>query len=326
MIEHCRSLRHMLSAGLTVAQAMKHQAKSGPTLLRPIAKRIAAQLGEGDDLQTALREEARFFPPLYLAIGAVAEETGTLPEALKELEDFFTLQNSLWKRFIAQITWPIVQFVLATLIVSLLIYLLGFIASGSHGLKVLGLQGGSGAAIFFFGVWGSILALFVFIQFCRHGIGRGPAIDRFFLRLFALGPALEAMALSRFSLAMSVTLEAGVPVAEAVRLSLESTNNYAYMDRIKPAQAMIKTGQSLSESLGDQHIFPEQFISIVETAEISGNEPEVFYRQSKQYSEIAEVRLRVLATAAYWIVWGLVAVFIIVLIFNIWNQVLNQYT
>src|SRR5437868_973362 len=116
MIEHCRALRHMLSAGLTVAQAMKHQAKSGPALLRPIAKRLAVQLEQGEDLNSALQEEAKYFPPLYLAIGAVAEETGTLPEALRELEDFFTLQQTLWKRFISQITWPLTQFVLATLI------------------------------------------------------------------------------------------------------------------------------------------------------------------------------------------------------------------
>jgi len=324
LIEHCRALRHMLSAGLTAAQAWKHQAKSGPALLRPIAKRIASRMEAGEDFQAALADEAKYFPPLYLAIGAVAEETGTLPEALRELEDFFTLQQTLWKRFISQITWPVIQFVLATLVISLVIWLLGVISGGSHGMTVLGLQGSSGSAIFFFGIWGTILGIFVLVQVLRHSVGRGPGIDRFFLRLYALGPALEALALSRFSLGMSVTLEAGVPIAEAVKLALEATSNYAYIARVKPAMAMLKSGQELAETLREQGIFPEQFVDIVETAEVSGNEPEVFYRQSKQYGEIAEVRLKVLATVAYWIVWLMVAIFIIVLIFNIFNQYLNQ--
>jgi type II secretory pathway component PulF len=316
----------MLEAGLTMAQAMKHQAKSGPAAIRPVAKRLASHLEEGDDLQTALKEVADRFPPLYLAIGSVAEETGTLPEALRELEEFFTLQLSLWKKFIAQITWPCVQFVLATLAISGLIWILGFLGADKFGMNVFGLSGASGAAIFFFTTWGIVAGFFVMIWFFRNVVGRGPAIDRFLMWLYALGPMLEAMALSRFSLSMSVTMEAGVPIPKAAKLSLESTSNYAYIDRVKPVQSMLKEGQTLTEALRAQHLFPEVFLDIVHTAEISGKEPESFYRQSKQYNEIAEMRLKILTQAAYWVVWGTVAVFIVITIFNIYGKILNQYS
>lgn len=323
LIEHCRAMRHMLESGLTLAQAMKHQAKSGPAAVKPVAKRLADELEEGSDLQDALQGEKQYFPPLYLAIGSVAEETGNLPEALRELENFFTLQLSLWKKFIAQITWPCIQFVLATLVVSLVIYLLGIIHSGSHGLNVLGLQGPAGAAAFFFGTWGFILAIVVLIYFFRNVVGRGPMIDRLALGLYAIGPTLEALALARFSLGMALTQEAGVAPENAVKLSLEATSNYAYIDRTTSCQSMLRSGDSLTDTLREQHIFPEVFIDIVHTAEISGTEPDTFARQAKQYSEIAETRLKVLGQVAYWIVWGLVAIFIIVLIFNIYGQYLN---
>jgi type II secretory pathway component PulF len=314
----------MLEAGLTMAQAMKHQAKSGPAAIRPVAKRMAQQLEEGDDLQAALKEVADRFPPLYLAIGSVAEETGTLPEALRELEEFFTLQLSLWKKFIAQITWPCIQFVLATLVVSGLIWLLGIIAGGSHGMSVFGLQGASGAAVFFFGVWGIVLGFFILLFFFRNVVGRGPMIDRVLMRLYAIGPMLEAMALARFSLSMAVTMDAGVPIPEAVKLAMKSTSNFAFIDRIPQTQSMLREGMSLTEALKEQHLFPEVFLDIVHTAEISGKEPDTFQRQAKQYNEIAEMRLKILSTAAYWVVWGIVAIFIILLIFNIYGQYLNQ--
>lgn len=323
LIEHCRGMRHMLEAGLTLPQAMKHQAKSGPAPLRPIAKRLAEKLASGESLHDALEEEKQFFPPLYLAIGEVAEETGTLPEALSELENFFTMQLSLWKKFIAQITWPCIQFVLATLVISLVIYLLGIINSGSHGIKILGLQGPSGAALFFFGIWGFILGVFVFIYVLRHVVGRGPFIDNLAMHLYGIGPTMEALALARFSLGMALGQEAGLTPEQAVKLALEATSNYAYIDRIPSCQAMLKNGESLTDTLREQRLFPEVFVDIVHTAEVSGSEPETFSRQAKQYSEIAETRLKILATIAYWVVWGLVAAFIIVLIFNIYGNYLN---
>lgn len=320
LIEHCRALRHMLDAGLTLPQAMKHQAKSGPAAIKPIARRLSDRMAEGDSLLDALEDERQYFPPLYFAIGSVAEETGTLPEALRELEQFFVLQNTLWKKFISQITWPVIQFVLATLVVAGLIYLLGIIGNGTHGLSVFGLQGSDGAAKFFFGIWGLILFGYVFIYVLRNVVGRGPFVDSIALNLYALGPTLEALALSRFSLGMAVTMEAGLKPQDAVKMALEATGNYAFTDRIKPAQAMLRSGDELAETLREQRVFPEVFCDIVHTAEISGNEPETFSRQAKQYSEIAESRLKILATAAYWIVWLMVAIFIIVLIFNIYGQ------
>jgi type IV pilus assembly protein PilC len=138
--------------------------------------------------------------------------------------------------------------------------------------------------------------------------------------MYALGPTLEALALARFSLGMAVTQEAGLPPEKAVKLSLEATSNHAYTACIPSTQAMLKSGETLTDTLKEQGIFPEVFVDIVHTGEISGNEPETFARQAKQYSEIAESRLKILATAAYWVVWLMVAIFIIVLIFNIFSQ------
>jgi type II secretory pathway component PulF len=324
MIEHCRGVRHMLSAGLTLVQAMKHQAKSGPAVMRPTMAQVAARLEQGENLPSALREVEHRFPPLYLAIGAVAEETGALPEALRELEDFFAFQSSLWRKFLAQITFPCITFVFATIIVSILIWLLGVINPGQHSLSVFGLTGGSGAMIFFFTVWGFVFAIAAIIFFLRNVVGRGPAVDRFFLSLYALGPTMEALALSRFSLAMSVTVEAGVPIHNAVALSLGATSNYAYSAKAPACVQMLKKGETLAETLKAQRIFPAEFIDIVHTAEVSGKEPDAFARQSKQYTEIAEIRMKILAQAAYWIIWGSVAVFVIILLFHIYGQYISM--
>jgi type IV pilus assembly protein PilC len=322
LIEFCRSIRHMVEAGLTLAKAMTQQGKKGPLPVRPVAARMGARMTKGEDFATVLQEEERFFPPLFLSLSSVGEDTGKLPEALRELEEFFRLQLKLKKEFISQITWPLTQYVLAILVIALLIWILGVVApaGAKPPITVFGLYGGSGAQLFLAIVLAFHAALLGLYWFVRAVLNMGPAVDRFLLRIPALGPMLEALALCRFSMSMGLTVEAGTPIADAVRLSLNATSNGAYADRVDAAVAMIRGGETLAQALREQNLFPEEYIDIVETAEVSGNEPEVFHRLAEQNNETATIRMKVLTNAAAWTVWVLVAIFIIIMIFQLYSQ------
>ncbi|HMP04508.1 MAG TPA: type II secretion system F family protein [Gemmatales bacterium] len=322
LIDHCQALRHQTDAGLGLARAMKQQGERGPRPVRPIAARLARRLEQGDDLADALEDEARFYPPLFRAICRVAEASGSLPEAFRELEEYYRMQQLLWREFIKQITWPAIQLVLAILVIALVIYILGIIPANET-FTILGLKGAVGVQIFL----GTVFAVTVLgvagYWITRQVLGAGGAVDRFLLRIPYLGGCLQALALSRFSLAMSILIEGGSKINEALRLSLGATANDAFVERTKPAVAMIKGGNSLTETLREQPLFPSDFVDIVETGEVSGREPAVFHKLAEQNHELAATRMRVLATVAARLVWLLVAVFIIIIIFNIAFQYLN---
>ena len=53
-------------------------------------------------------------------MAVVGEQTGHLPEAFGELERYFELQWKLRKQFIADITWPIIEFTGAVGVITLL--------------------------------------------------------------------------------------------------------------------------------------------------------------------------------------------------------------
>lgn len=318
LAEHCRSLRYLIESGLTLPKAMKQQATKGPMAVRPVAKRMAASLAEGEDWPTALNEVAHYFPPIFLSLIAVAEETGQLPIALQELEEYFRLQHSLWKNFISQITWPVIQFILAVLVIALLIYILGMLPANS--MSVFGLKGETGAIIFLSSVGGVVLALLIGYWFMSYVVKQGGVIDRFLLGIPYLGGCLEALALSRFSLCMGILVDAGARIGDALKLSLEATGNFAYADRGTVAKTQIESGHSLEETMREQRLFPEEYIDIIGTAEIAGREGAVFHQQAKHYNETATLRMKILATVAAKLVWLMVAIFIIVLIFNLAMQ------
>ncbi len=318
LIELCRAIRHQMDAGLTLARAMKQQGQSGPLAVRPVARRIAEHLHKGRDLKSVLEEERRCFPPLFLALSGVAEDTGKLPEVLKEMEDYFTLQVSLKRQFIRQITGPILRFVFAVLFLGGVIWLLGVIGDmrGPSPVSVMGMKGGRDALLFVGSIFGSILFMIFIYWYLKAVLERGEGIDRLLLSIPGIGGLMRALALSRFSMGMGLTMEAGVPVPEALRLSLNATNNAAYAAAIPKAQAGVEQGNTLTEALKETWLFPEEYLAIVETAEVSGKEPDTFERQAKWYHEEAARRMAMLATAAGWAVWVLVAAFIVAFILS----------
>src|SRR5579875_2753333 len=163
LIELCRSLRHYLGAGLSLLDAFRHQAKSGTARLRPVASRIAAALEHGDSLEETLQNEQAVFPPLFLALARVGEQTGMLAEVFAELERYYLRQRKLWRQFLVQSAWPITEFVLAVLVLAGLILIMGLIADLRGGPPLdplgLGLAGPSGAMIFLGGVVGGLSGL-----------------------------------------------------------------------------------------------------------------------------------------------------------------------
>ena len=322
LVEFCRGTRYTLESGLTLAQAMKMQAKKGPRPIRPVAARMAEQLAEGDSFHDVVQEEKRYFPPLFLSISAVAEDTGKLPEALQELEEYFRFQQELWKRFVSEITWPTIQLVLAILVISLLIWILGIIP-GNTQITVLGLKGETGVVTFLSIVVSIVVLGIAGYWFARTILKKGHIVDNFLLSIPVLGTTLRTLAMSRFSLSMAITVEAGTPIGDATALSLKATNNHAFAVNADSARAAIKAGESLTQALRETRIFPEEFVDIVDTAEVGGREGEMFQKQAELYREDAMMKMRLLARFASMTVWAMVAIFIIIMIFSIAMQYIN---
>src|SRR5262249_16482271 len=125
--------------------------KRGGIRVRPVAQRISQELQKGESLEDALKKETSYFPPLFLNLAVIGEQSGMMPEVFGELEKYFALQQKLRRDFISQITWPVVQFVAAILVVTGLILIMGILPGSEEGrgFDPIGLGTGPLAAIRF---------------------------------------------------------------------------------------------------------------------------------------------------------------------------------
>jgi type IV pilus assembly protein PilC len=325
----CRSLRHYVSAGLTVAQVFRQQAGKGSPRMRQTANGIATALEHGDSLEDALEREADLFPPLFLPLLRVAERSGMVSEVAAELEKYFTRQQKLFRRFVQQITWPAIQFFLAVLVLAMLIWIMGLLAESRGDKKPLdplglGLAGARGAWTFVGIVFGTLAVLAVGFFVARRSLAERAGVDALLLRLPAIGPCLQALALSRFCMALGLTGETSMAIHQALNLSLRATGNQAFAVHGKVAQAAVKKGKELTLALSRTGLFPNEFLNVIAVGEESGQITEVLRRQAVYYDEEAGRRLTILAAVAGRGIWALVAAFIIIAIFRIYSFYIGQ--
>lgn len=343
LIEFTQSVRFFLASGMTLRDTMRALAENGTRPARQQAVALGRDLAAGYGFPEALDRQGRKFPPLFRAMAAVGDETGNLPEVMRDLEKYYDFQQQLQRQLRSQISWPVIQFVLAVLVVTGLIYMLGQIpqarptvrleantpeavekmktAMKAPTLDPLGVGvGRDGAVRFLTIVFGSISAAVAVFWLIRRLLRRRAFVDRGLLWAPFVGPCLEAVALSRFCLAMKLMLKTSLSILDTIRLGYESTDNRAFIGAAPKAVAVLRRGNALTTAMAASRLFPRRFMSAVAIGEESGHLAETMENQGAYYDEVARQRLtllnRLLATA----VWLTVAGFVIVLIFRVFTE------
>jgi type IV pilus assembly protein PilC len=328
LIELCRSLRYSLTSGMMLRNAVELIATKGTRRLRPIGARIAAGLRGGWGLEQALSKLPGVFPPLFLSLVSVGEESGQLPEVLGEVEKYYQLQAKLRRDFIGEIAWPIFQFFFAILVVALVIYITGVVAPAPRlgeppfDALGLGLRGEDGALTFLAVVGGSLALLAVTYLLLKRLLRRRAIVERVLLLVPLIGSCLGAMAMTRFCLALRLMLETNLSVMKMLRLALQATDNQVYIAAAPQVESSLRRGNSIASSLAAPRVFPDDFISVLTVAEDTGRLTEMLQIQGDAYDDLARRRLVLINRVASWLIWLSIAGFIVVVIVRIF---LNAY-
>ena len=309
-------MRYSLASGRMPHDTMQLVATQGPRSVRKLAGRIATDLKSGWGLQDALEKQRGAFPPLFLALTAVGEETGTLPDILAEMEKYYVLRQKLRRDFFQEISWPIFQLVAAVLVIAGLIYVTGtFAAVPAQGAMPadplgIGLVGKQGAVRFLQLVGGTVLAAAGLFWLLKVALRRRAIVERLLLRLPLIGSCIRTMVLARFCLALHFLLEASLPVRKVLRLAFLASDHPAFIAALPKAEASLRQGHSITASMTAARVFPRDFLGRVAIAEDSGRLAEALEQQALELDDQAKRRLVLLNRLASWLVWLAIAVII----------------
>jgi len=325
LIELCRALRYSLSSGMMLRDAMGLLGREATPQLRKVAAQAAVDLKAGWSLQEAMQKQASSFPQLFIALTAVGEESGNLPEVMGELERYYLTQQKLRRDFISDISWPLFQLIAAVLVIAGLILILGMlpVQAGNNpvdplGLGLLGYEG----AITFLAVVGAGVAVgWALFALGMSLLRRVPYLQKQLFRVPVFGTCSRALAMNRLCIALKLMLDTRLSVLKAIQLAFTATDNSAFVAAAPGIVTSIRQGNTITDSFARSAIFPVPFRSALAVAEESGRLPEMCGVQAENYDEQARGSLKTINKMASIFIWLMVAAFVITAIFRIFTSV-----
>ena len=328
----CRRTSTGLRSGVDLLRLLEMETKCGNARHREVAKSLGEELRKGNTLSEAMNHQGYYFPKLLIKMIDAGEHAGGMDRAFLEMADYYQDLKRTRNEFLAQITFPVIQLVIAILIGCIMIFVNGFFQSGSANdrafdLTGIGLRGAGGVVIylslvtFFFGTLG-VISLGVW----KNWFGCHKLLVPLVRNVPVIGPVFTTTALSRLSMTLSMMLGAGVDAKRSVRDALLSTGNYYYISGLKQTLSEIERGKSFSEALDAPKLLPEEFIQTVAVGEVSGAESESLERMAIVYREKAKLALKQLAIVAGVAIWLMIAAIMIGAIFMIFFQIMGVYT
>ena len=319
----CRRLATALGAGVDVRTVWAREALSAQGASRRRYADISQMIEAGATISDALNVTGNYFPDFFRALVKVGEESGHLPEVFRQLAEHYEHYLKLRRSFLSAITWPVIELTLALSVIGLLIWVMGAIPSlqkNQTDLLGLGLMGNRGLVIYLF----SLAALVGFGVFVYRAAARGmlwvAPIQHLVMHVPQLGSALRTLALARLAWAMHVTLNSGMNLRPAMKMSLASTHNVIYTRHIDSVLAAIAAGNEVHEALAETGAFPFEFVESVRVGEESGRLVESMAHLSDEYQDQARLAMNTLSVLMGMGVFMLIGAVIIFAIYQIFTR------
>ncbi len=292
----------MLSAGLPVLEVVETLLVDSKGGTRKFLLLLQEHLNDGKSISEAMQQVPQSFDPVTINIIKAAEGSGTLTEALKDLE--VSLKNDLAFRdqLRTSMIYPVFIFViLVGVLLLMLTFVVPRIAKVFIGLHValppatkflidLSTFMTTNYQLLAIGTF-VVLALFAILINTQRRVMTNALFGLPFLK--KLGREID---LARFTRSMSLLLKAGVPISEALALSREVILKKEIRHVADTMQQAITDGKPMSEGLQQvKHLVPTIMLRLVDMAERSGTLEGSMQNLAEHFQALVSQRLKTIA-------------------------------
>ncbi|GAB2839183.1 type II secretion system F family protein [Microbacterium insulae] len=239
---------------------------------------VHASIESGMSFSQALALHPDVFPPLMISMVRVGEMGGFLGQSLSTIADTYQGEAELQGKIKSATTYPIIVFVIAILGV---IAMVTFVVPIFEGMfKNLGSELPIPTQILVTlsnnMVWllpvGIVLAIVGWLWWMRNRREEKvrKVVDPWKLKLPVFGPLATKIAVARFTRSLSMMLDAGVPLVQALSIVGSASNNWKIEQAVRDIQESVKQGRSFSAPLAKAEVFPPMVAQMIAVGEESG--------------------------------------------------------
>jgi len=290
-----RYLSTMLSAGLPIIQSLDILSQDQENeAMHSFILALRSNISGGKTLAETFKQHPDMFNELYCSLISTGEKSGTLEKILKRLGIYLERTEYIRSKVKKALIYPAAIISVALLASSILLI---FVVP-----KFEAMFKSFGATLPLFtriilaiskimqGYWWLMIIIIVaatwaFKYSMRTSESFHRRVDQWMLKMFVIGPILRKAIIARFTRTLSTTLDAGMPITEAMHSMVSIMGNMIYSEAILKICDDISSGHQLSASMGATKLFPNMVIQMIAVGEASGTLGEMLNKVAEYYEE-----------------------------------------
>ncbi len=291
-----RQLATLVDAGLPLLRGLRvlEKQERNPTLKNIIGE-MALAIEGGSTFSEALAQHPKVFNRLFINMVKAGELGGVLEVVLNRLSEFMEKAQKIKGKVIAAMFYPVAVLVVATVI---LIILMTMVVPKFKEV-FQGMLEGSQLPAFTRLVLGIsemvkdnilmtlgivVIVVVIFNIIIRTKFGR-LVWDKFKLKVPAVGPVINKVAIARFTRTLGTLVSSGVPILQALTIVKETTGNVIISNAVAEVHESVKEGETITAPLEASGVFPPMVISMVDVGEQTGALPEMLLKIADNYDD-----------------------------------------
>ncbi len=294
----------LISSGLSILEALSGLAEQTDNrYFKKVILNIKDDIESGASIKTAFEKHRKVFPPIYISLLEVGEQSGTLDKVLKGISTYIERDDEIRKKIGAAFAYPkFVIGVITAVVIFLLTYILPkFVTIYNQANEKLPQPTVIIMSISKFltheylwiiGFTVFIYALYRIIYSTKKG---KYYLDKFSLNAPLFGKIRKFSALSRFVHSLSLVLQSGIDIVSAIETAANVTANSFYISELKIVQNEIQSGRSLSEALYLRKSFPRIMAQMASVGEKSGRLDDLLDKLGNLWDRNLDIQIKNMA-------------------------------
>lgn len=293
--------------------------------VRAILVNVHQGVVEGLPLAEAMRREPASFPPVYRAMIAAGESSGSLPQIAERLADMLEKQAAARAKIFAALAYPVILSLMAIGVVMLLMIsvvprVVEQFDSAAQQLPLLTRAVIAISQVLSQWWWALALVLAVAVLAFLRAMAV-PAFryrfDAMLLGLPFVGRLIRDVHAAALARTLATMIDARLPLVEGLKLSSRTVSNAVQRQALEKITEKVRAGTSLSTALREAGTFPPLLVYLAASGESAGRLGDMLSRAAdyleREFSQFTAAAMALLEPAII-IVMGVIVALIILAI------------
>lgn len=291
-----RQLATLLDAGLPLLRAIEVMIRQEQNpRFKAVLEQIADQVKSGNSFSDGLSQHPKIFDRLFVNMVKAGEAGGVLDVVLSRLAGFMEKTLRTKKKVKSAMVYPIVVVGVAVGIVALLMVIvvpkfetifadmLGGAALPGPTRFVIGVSNFMQQQILL--TLGLVAAVIFGSKFFLKTKLGSKAFNWCSINLPKVGDLVRKVNIARITRTFGTLLSSGVPILQSITITKDISGNAFYTNALSRIHDSVRDGETLSEPMERETIFPNMVTSMIDVGEETGELAEMLNRVADNYDE-----------------------------------------